>query len=430
MFGVNFGWLPPFLQNHKNSNGEFSLTDDECSWMISLQYLGHLVGCIVFMSIVDRLGRNAAIILSAIIITLCWIGVTFTKKVTLHLLIRFFSGIFMGLHVPMISIYIGENSSANLRGVFGSSASLFINGGMLFGCAVTTYCSYETSSYIIVTVSLVNLLSGILLREPAHHLLAKGRTTEAENQFFWLRGKDELTQKEFEDIKSNMTTDKPKLSLSVVFNRYFLITCATSVLIYFTGYPAVAPLVSLILVPTKYISKNELAILFELFQLVGAIISPFIIDFFGRRTLWMVSAIFIAIIHFLTAALFYAREKGFEVPVNEWLIFGSITAYVVVFSAALFPLSIMARTELLSQRFRIVGSSATSLLNGLTAFIVGHSFFWIAVNFGIQANFVCYALFSLVIIVFCYFYLPETKGMSLTEIEKVLENPREQTTDS
>lgn len=426
--GISFGWLPPTLQQHKNSNGDFSLTDNECNWMVSLQYLGFPAGCLLLISIADRFGRKVVMILSEVMAALSWIGVIAAKSVTLHLLIRLCSGVSVGLNIPILAVYIGENSSPTTRGVFGSCAALFMYAGMLFGCIIPTYYSYETTSYILTAVSLVNLASGVLIREPAHYLLSKGRTVEAENQFFWLRGKDEAAQKEFNDIKSRLTTEKPKFSLSVLNNRYFLIACTSSVLIFFTGYPALSVLVSLILVPTKELSANELAILFELLLLIGAFVSPFIIDCFGRRTLWIVSAVLIAILNFLTAALFFAREKGIEIPNDNWLLFATLCAYAGIFSCTMWPLSILARTELLTQKTRTFGSSASSLLNSLTGFIVAHMFFWIADNFGMQMNFIIYGVSSLLILVFCYFYLPETKGKSLIEIEKMLENPHQKIT--
>lgn len=428
LFGISLGWLPPTLQLYNNANDTLSFTDEDCSAIVSAQYVGSVVGCVLLTFIVDTFGRNAVIVTAAILSLVSWVGVAFSQKVILHLLIRLVAGISIGLSNTIMSIYIGENSGPGVRGIFNSGTALFVDCGMLLGCTVTTIYSYETSAYIIVAFALMNVSSAVLLREPAQHLLAKGRLTEAENQFFRLRGRNEDTEKEFEDIKMNSTGEKTAFSFSFILDRHFLIACVTSMLIYLTGFPAVSAMVSIILMPTEQFSTNELAILFELFQLVGAIISPFIIDCFGRRTLWMVSAISIAIIHFFTAALYFAAENDIEIPLYEWLLFGSITAYAAIFAVAMYPLGIIARAELLPQRLRIIGTCIASVLNAMTGTVVGYSFLWVASDFGIQTNFIVYAVFSLITLIICYLYLPETQGMALTEIEKMLEKPKKEKT--
>ncbi|KAK7573588.1 hypothetical protein V9T40_010779 [Parthenolecanium corni] len=337
MIGIIWGSLSPVLQKHRNPNDELYFSDEDCTWMVTSQNLGYFVGCSLLTLVADKVGRNTVIISSTLLV-LVSCSVALIKKVILLQLSRFLAGMTVGINAIIIPIYIGENSSPNVRGVFNSVTNLFIDVGMIFSSSVTTYCSYEISAVIFVAASLVNLLSEMLLREPAQHLLAKGRQTKAENQFFWLRGRNEVSQKEFDDITMSLNKEKAKFSWTFVFDRNFQITAVMSTFMVLTGYFPVVSLVSIILVPTKKLATNELAILFNMFQLSGSVISPFIIDRFRRRTLWIFSAILVTVSHIFTAALYICREKGFEVWNAEWLLFGSVTAYATIFAALMYPL--------------------------------------------------------------------------------------------
>lgn len=422
MAGASFGWLSPTLHKYKNTTGDFSLTDDECSWTVAFQFFGVFVGCIVAVLGVDRCGRNAMISLSAILISLSWISVALTKQIVLYLLSRFAFGISGGVAAALIPTYVAENSSPTVRGAFGSICLLFYFGGVLTGCILATYCSYETVAYIFIGISLINLSSIVLVREPAQYLLAKGREVEAEHRFFWLRGEDEKTKNEFEDIKMKMAKEKPEFSFSFILDSRFRKACTITSLSFLTGNPAILSMVSIAMVPTIQFSSDELSILFFIMQAIGALISPLIIDHFRRRTLWITSTILIVIFHCFSAFIYFSVEESLHFPNYEWWLFGSIAAYGVIFSGLTFPLGMVARAELLPQKFRSIGSSSTIIVNALIGSFIGHSFLWIANSFGMKMNFIYFAISSVALLLYCYFYLPETRGMTLTEIEKMLEN--------
>lgn len=425
MSGASFGWLSPTLEKYKNAIGDFSLTENECSWTVAFQFCGMCVGCILLILCVDRYGRNTAIYSTAILTSLSWISVALTKKIVFYFLTRFAFGISSGLSLALIPIYVAENSSPSLRGAFGGICVLFYRGGILVGCILATYCTYETVAYFLVAMSLINLSSTLLAREPAQHLLVKGREIEAERRFFWLRGENEKAKSEFEDMKLKIAKEKPEFSFSFILDSRFRTACIISSLSILTGYPALLSMVSMALVSTTEFSSNELSIFYFLVQSIGGLISPLIMDQFRRRTLWIASTILIVISHCFSAFLYFSIERNIYLPKYEWLLFGSVTAYGTLFSGLTFPLSMVARAELLPQKFRSTGTSLSIIVNGILNIPTAHSFLWLADSFGMKMNFISFAIFSLALLLYCYYYLPETRGMALIEIEKMLEKEME-----
>lgn len=422
MVGAVFGWLAPTLKTYRYSKSEFSLTDEDCSWMVALQFVGRICGCLLTAITIDRFGRVAIISLAAILMTISWSAIVLTKVIGVHYILRFIFGSCLGMINLTTPIYTGENSSPQVRGIFGSSCLMLFFGGQVVGCTLATYCSYTLAAAILAAISLVSLASTILLREPTQYLLAKGCEAKAEKQFFWLRGNDENAKNEFFQIRSKLEATEAKFSFNYLLDRRILIVCGVNSLVFMTGFPAMSSLVSIALSPAGDFSTNELTILFEVVQLVGAVVSLFVIDRFNRRTLWTISCTLAAVFHLMAATLYYLNEQNSSLPGYSWLLFGSITGYTTVFSTLMYSLSCTVRGEFLPQKYKGAGSCTSLFINSGIGCVQGFTFLKIASAYGMKVNFIVFAGSSIVLLAFCYCLVPETRGMSLVEIEKYFED--------
>lgn len=393
--------------------------------MVSLVYTGRIIGCIFTAVAVDKFGRNAIISLTAILLTISWTSTVFIKIVPMHYFFRLVFGICAGIANIATPMYVGENSSPSVRGVFGSICLIFFYSGQGLGSILATFCSYELSSGILAALSLVSLASVVLLREPAQYLLSKGLDAKAERHFFWLRGNAENVKLEFDETKAKIVaSSQTEFSFAYLLDRRVQIVCIVSSLLFLTGFPIISLLVSVILSPTKQFSSNELTILLELIQFFGAAISPLVIDRYNRRTLWFFSSSLAILFHLMTAVLFYSKEIGFQVANYSWLLFGSVSAYTTLFSSLINSLSYAARGELLPQKYKAVGSCTSQIMNSMIGTVLGRIFLEIAAAFGMKMNFIIFAVCSFVLLVFCFFYVPETRGIPLVEIEKSFEKSK------
>lgn len=393
--------------------------------MVMFSYVGRIFCCLFATAIGDRFGRVTLISLTALLMTISWTATALTKIIPLHYVLRFICGGCFGMTNVTTPIYIGENSPPQVRAIFNSVCLMFLFGGQVVSCVLATYCSYLVATGIIAAISVVGLASTILLREPAQYLLVNGHEAEAERQFFWLRGEDENTKREFGEMKAKLLNTKTTFSFAYLMDRRVWIVFAMNTLIFTTGFPAISSLVSIALTPAGNFSENELTILFELTQFVGAVASLFIIDRFDRRPLWTLTCVLSIGFHLMTAALYHLRDEGVHVAGYSWLLFGSITAYTTVFSTLMFSLNCTARGELLPQQYKGAGSSTSLALNSVVGSIQGFTFLKIASAFGMKVNFIIFAAFSFVLWVFCYFLVPETRGLTLVEIEELFENSNE-----
>lgn len=389
-----------------------------------LQYAGRISGTLLTALTVDRFGRVGIISLTAILMTLSWTGIALTQVIWLHYLLRFLSGSCIGMTNIMTPIYTSENSSPQVRGTFNSSCLMFFFGGQVISCILATYCSYSVASQVLVGLSLISLASTILLREPAQYLLTADQHAKAETQFFWLRGNNETAQKEFLEMKAKASSCQSRFSFAYLLDRRVATVCAINSLVFLTGFPAVSALVSIVLTPADNISANEQTILFELVQFAGAVVSLFVIDRYNRRTLWTISSSLAIGCHLATATFIYLHELQVQMGSYPWLLFGSITAYTTVFSTLLYSLNCTTRGEFLPQKYKAAGSCTSLFINSIIGSIQGFTFLKIASAWGMKTNFLVFGSFSLILLVFCYFCVPETRGMTLVEIEKYFEESK------
>jgi len=166
------------------------------------------------------------------------------------------------------------------------------------------------------------------------------------------------------------------------------------------------------------------------------IVSLFIIDKLGRRKLYFigVTGIFFALI---------CMGLGFMLPgAGKWFLVISMLVYIAFFAISLGPLGWVLITEVFPTRVRGLGSSIGSLSNWGFNTLVVWTFFKMANAIGnakdvvvpegkdlsevcpscVRGVFWIFAAVALIGLVWGYFYVPETKGISLEKIEEHWKN--------
>ena len=161
------------------------------------------------------------------------------------------------------------------------------------------------------------------------------------------------------------------------------------------------------------------------------IVSLFVIDKLGRRKLYFIglTGIFFALV---------GMGLGFIIPgAGKWFLVVSMLVYIAFFAISLGPLGWLMVTEVFPTKVRGLGASIGSLSNWGFNTLVVWTFYKMAhgianakdvvVPAGKDVSEVChscvggvfwiFAAVALIGLVWGYFYMPETKGVSLEQIE-------------
>lgn len=121
---------------------------------------------------------------------------------------------------------------------------------------------------------------------------------------------------------------------------------------------------------------------------------------------------------------FYMEQKQTlltsSINLNTILILAAILAFVASFAISIGPVMWVLFSELFPNKIRGIAISFVGLINSAVSFLVQWIFPWELEVLGSSLTFLIYGLFALAGLIFIIRVIPETKGVSLEELEKKL----------
>lgn len=422
--GFALGWLAPILKSLEDPNSVLPLTASDASWIASLHELGRFFGPPVAGLLLDEIGRKIILIIYAVVTLATWIGVLFTKSIPILYGIRFVFGIGVGMCDVVTSIYIAENCSPEIRGIFCGITVVFFYCALVFQYVIASYLSYNA-------VALINLLNGVLLvastvliKEPIQFLLMKGQVSEARKTFKYLKGEEnwDFLKTEFEIIQKHVEEEKQKnQSLRNLLSnpnnqKSILIVFILNILTMATGYGPVMAFVTKIIPASDSFSSYEFTIWFGIVQLTAVFLSLFIIDRFDRRSLLKFLFFAIALIHLGTAMVYHVYQDN-QPTWYSLLILTGLASFAFMYGI-IEPIIHITRGELFPQSVKAIGGCLSIMANASMGFLTIKMFLVIADNYGIQYNFVMFSIVSFIALIFTHYFLPEARAKTLVDIHK------------
>ena len=147
-----------------------------------------------------------------------------------------------------------------------------------------------------------------------------------------------------------------------------------------------------------------------------------IVDKLGRRILLIASDTVMAICLFLLGLYFEMKKRDDDrVESLSWLPVTAICVFIIFFSIGFGPVPWLMLGEVFAADVKGLAGSISATLNWTLAFIVSKSFNNLVSAIDIGPTFWLFSGISCLGIIFVYFIVPETKGKSLAEIQKIIE---------
>jgi MFS family permease len=106
--------------------------------------------------------------------------------------------------------------------------------------------------------------------------------------------------------------------------------------------------------------------------------------------------------------------------IRSWLVLGAIMSFVASFAISLGPVMWVLLSEIFPNQYRGVAMSLVGFLNSATSASITFIFPWELSHFGSHGTFLGYGLMAVATLAFVFFFIPETKGKSLEELEGIL----------
>ena len=175
-------------------------------------------------------------------------------------------------------------------------------------------------------------------------------------------------------------------------------------------------------------SSTTISILIPLIQLITIVVVVFMVDRSGRRFLLLVSSVGMVLSCLTAGAYFYVTINAAPANANasqasglSWLAVTSVSIYIVGFSLGWGPCAWLMIGELFHVKARGRGCGISVFFNWGCSFVVTKTFSWMIHTLSEAGTFWFFGSMAFLSIGFVYFFLPETKGKSLEEIEAFFE---------
>jgi len=165
-------------------------------------------------------------------------------------------------------------------------------------------------------------------------------------------------------------------------------------------------------------------ILVGVVQFVATILSTVLVDRAGRRILLLVSGVGMAVSMSALGTAFYTNAKQMELygeieDGSGWLPLTSVGVFVLSYSVGYSNVPYVVMGEIFPLKYRNMFSAIASCVNLTSCFIVLFTFPKLQVTVGGYGAFWIYCCWNVIGVVGVFFCLPETKGKTLEDIERL-----------
>ena len=406
-------------------NDQFHLNAQMNGLVVAMVLLGALLGAIGSGHLTDLWGRKALLILDASIFILGTFVTSLAPTIGALMLGRLLVGFAIGIASYVAPLYISEIAPIPYRGALVSLNQLAITIGILLSYIVDYFFAENANwrgMFLAGIVPAACLLIGMLvLPESPRWMIANGYKEKALSTLKLLRGNEASAATEYSTIEESLKQQKGnwRMLFSKRIRPTLVIGAGLAILQQVTGIntiiyyaPTIFKLSGFESATTAILATMGVGLVFVLFTLLAL---PFI-DRWGRRPLLFAGVIAMAISLAVLALAFQERHLG----LSKWIALLAMLVYIAGFAISLGPIMWLMISEIYPLKIRGLGASVATAANWGSNMLVAVTFLTLIEFLGPTGTFLIYFVISVLGLWFIYKIVPETKDISLEEIEKNL----------
>ncbi|KAJ8437382.1 hypothetical protein Cgig2_020401 [Carnegiea gigantea] len=395
-------------------------------------YLAALVASFFAAIITKKFGRKMSMFIGGLTFLIGSILNGFAQNVIMLIIGRVFLGIGVGFCNQSVPVYLSEMAPANLRGALNMGFQMATTIGILaanlinYGTAkMNGHLGWRLSLGLAAIPATMVTIGGLILPDSPNSLIDRGQRDEAKRILQKIRGTEDVGE-EFQDLVEASETSKsvdnpwknimerknrPQLIMAILIPSFQQLTGINVIMFY-------AP----VLFKTLGFG-NEASLMSAVItggvNVVATIVSILTVDKAGRRVLFLEGGIQmlicqVLIAYFIGKTYGTTGEGAFSTGAANFVLF-LICAYVAGFAWSWGPLGWLVPSEIFPLETRPAGQAMTVMFNMIFTFVIGQCFLSMlcVMKFGL---FIFFSGFVIIMTLFVYFFLPETKGVPIEEM--------------
>ncbi|MFP4090767.1 MAG: sugar porter family MFS transporter [Cyclobacteriaceae bacterium] len=410
----------PFIQKY------FGLDDISLGWAVSSVIVGCIFGAFSAGFVSDAFGRKKVLIVTAVLFTLSAVGTALATDFNFFIFARILGGIGVGAASALSPTYIAEIAPAERRGQLVSINQLTIVIGILVvyftNMLFASSFGEESWRYMLGSEAIPALLFfGLLfiIPESPRWLYKNNQPEKAREVLRRLEGEGHIGE-EMKEIGETLRGEKEKVAFTDLFKgsmaKITAIGIVLAMLQQLVGINAIIYYAPNIFASAGAGLESALAqtVAIGAVNLTFTFVAIYLVDRLGRRPLLLIGSLGMGVsLTFLVFSFLSETAGGYGVLL-------SILGYIAFFASTHAAVMWVVVSEIFPNKYRGSAMSVSLFLHWSSTYLVTQTFPWLLANKGGAFSFGIFAVISFLSFVFVWFFIPETKGRSLEQIEKDL----------
>lgn len=355
-------------------------------------------------------------------------------NVAMLILGRILLGIGVGFANQSIPLYLSEMAPPKLRGGLNMCFQLFITIGILaanlinYGTQKLEKYGWRISLALAAVPALIITIGSLFLADTPNSLIERGHQEKAKAMLEKIRGTPNV-QEEFDDLieaseASKMVKHPFRNILQRKYRPHLVMAIAIPFFQQLTGINVIMFYAPVLFKTIGFGSNASLfsSVITGLVNVIATLVSIFSVDRLGRRFLFMEGGVQMFISQVLIAIIlglkFGSSGEGSLTKGYAAVVVVLICIYVSAFAWSWGPLGWLVPSEIFPLEIRSAGQSINVSVNLLFTFIIAQAFLAMLchMKFGL---FLFFGGFVLIMSIFIYMFLPETKNIPIEEMGMV-----------
>lgn len=301
--------------------------------------------------------------------------------------------------------------------------------GIFFAHLIGSLISWQRTALVCITFSFISLCLTIYSPESPSYLAARGRYDDCRNSFRWLRGveeedelkemiearralkKSEVETNKFKDIVLTVKKKEFYKPIIIMVHAYAMVECAGGTTM--ASYSTV--IIGLVLGTTANV--NFWMITLDIQRIISNSIAVYVINRSKRRVCLFSIGTLSVLTHLTIAAYVYCATNNILPFENMWVPVILINLQIFTVATGMVPLPSVIAGEVFPLQYRSVGGSISIVPIATVTFTVLKSFPGLVDSVGLSGTYFIYAGALTYFLTVIWFFLPETKGKTLQQIE-------------
>ncbi|MGQ4510762.1 sugar porter family MFS transporter [Streptomyces sp. DW26H14] len=413
----------------------FRLGPGGLGWVTSSIIVGCVVGVVIAGRLSDAIGRRKIMLGTSVVFVVGAIGEALAPSSGLLVAARILVGVGIGTETTIAPLYIAEVAPPRVRGRLVSFNQLFNTVGNLVVFTVSALISrmnsdawnvstgwrYTFGIGVVPAVAFFLLL--FLVPESPRWLVRAGRRAEALTVLTRISATEDDARAELAAIEEASGAHAARLRdvLAPRFRKTLLIGFGVALFQQITGINAIFYYAPEVFKSAGLGSNDAMSstVLIGVVLVLATLLSMWLIDKAGRRSLLLVGAVAMTVLLAATGVVFRAPHP------DGPLLLALILGYVAFFAVSFGTVTYVVISEIFPTHIRGVAASVATFALWGGNYLVSQFFPVLVSGIGSSSTFFLFSGISLLALVFTAVLVPETKGRSLEEVERDLYGPGE-----